>query len=80
MKKQTKNKILIFVLIVILAIILCGVYLIPHKITDTYWNIGEDFSGYKTTPLKDGRIIHFAILSIMQVTNLKIIHLTAKEL
>ena len=68
---KSKYKIKIFIIIYFIALIICLPYLLPHKITDTYWNIGEGIEVYKYTPLKDGRIIHFLILSVMDFLNIK---------
>lgn len=64
--KFKKEKFITFVVILLLALTLCGIFLKFHKITDTYWNIGAGYSGYKLEPLRDGRIINFAFLSIAE--------------
>ncbi len=69
-KNINKKELKLFLIILILASFLCLGFLIPHKITDSYWNIEEGYDAYKITPLKDGRLIHYIILSI--VSNLKI--------
>ena len=68
---ESKEKIKRFLIIYIITIIICLPFLFPHKITDTYWNIGEGIEVYKYTPLKDGRIVHFLILSILDFFNIK---------
>ena len=69
--KETKSKIKTFIVILVITLIFCLPYLIPHKITDSYWNIGLEISEYKYIPLKDGRIIHFLILFILDLLNIK---------
>lgn len=69
--KESKEKIKRFILIYFISLIICLPFLAPHKITDTYWNIGEGIEIYKYTPLKDGRIVHFLILSVMDFFNIK---------
>lgn len=71
MKKETKEKLKIFGVIFLITLVFCLPFLFPHKITDTYWNIGEGISLYKFTPLKDGRIINFLILSALELLNVK---------
>ena len=68
---ESKEKIKRFLIIYIISLIICLPFLFPHKITDTYWNIGEGIEVYKYTPLKDGRIVHFLILSILDFFNIK---------
>ena len=65
LKKIDKKQIKLFLIILALASFLCLGFLIPHKITDSYWNIQDGYDIYKLTPLKDGRIIHYLILSIV---------------
>ena len=69
--KESKEKIKKFIVIYLMTLIICLPFLLPHKITDTYWNIGEGIDLYKYTPLKDGRIIQFLILSVMDFFNIK---------
>lgn len=69
--KETKSKIKTFIVILVITLIFCLPYLIPHKITDSYWNIGLEISEYKYIPLKDGRIINFLILFILDLLNIK---------
>ena len=69
--KETKSKINTFIVILVITLIFCLPYLIPHKITDSYWNIGLEISEYKYIPLKDGRIINFLILFILDLLNIK---------
>lgn len=69
--KESKVKIKKFIVIYLITLIFCFPFLLPHKITDTYWNIGEGIDLYKYTPLKDGRIIQFLILSVMDFFNIK---------
>ena len=69
--KETKSKIKTFIVILVITLIFCLPYLIPHKITDSYWNIGLEISEYKYIPLKDGRIIIFLILFILDLLNIK---------
>lgn len=70
LKKINKKEIKLFLIILISAGILCLGFLIPHKITDSYWNIQDGYDIYKLTPLKDGRIIHYIILSIVSKTGI----------
>ena len=69
--KESKEKIKKFIVIYLITLIICFPFLLPHKITDTYWNIGEGIDLYKYTPIKDGRIIQFLILSVMDFFNIK---------
>ena len=69
--KESRVKIKKFIVIYLMTLIICLPFLAPHKITDTYWNIGEGIEIYKYTPLKDGRIVHFLILSVMDFFNIK---------
>ena len=55
--KNTKEKLKILIVIFIITLVFSMPYLIPHRITDTYWNIEEGIEQYKYAPLKDGRII-----------------------
>ena len=59
MEKETKEKLKIFTVVFFITLIFCLPFLFPHKITDTYWNIGEGISVYKFTPLRDGRMYIF---------------------
>ena len=70
MEKETKEKLKIFTVFFFITLIFCLPFLFPHKITDTYWNIGEGISIYKFTPLRDGRIVHFLILTILDMLNI----------
>lgn len=70
LKKTYKKEIKLFLIILILASFLCLGFLISHKITDSYWNIQDGYDIYKLTPLKDGRIIHYIILSIVSKTGI----------
>ena len=70
MEKETKEKLKIFTVVFFITLIFCLPFLFPHKITDTYWNIGEGISVYKFTPLRDGRIVHFLILTILDMLNI----------
>lgn len=69
--KETKSKIKTFIVILVITLIFCLPYLIPHKITDTYWNIGLGISEYKYIPLKDGRLVNFLILFILEFLNIQ---------
>ena len=68
--KNKKEQILLFFIILSLAIILCGIFLKFHMITDTYWNIGRGYEEYRKTPLKDGRIINYISLSVANSLNI----------
>ena len=69
--KSTKEKLKILILIFIITLVFSMPYLIPHRIKDTYWNIEEGIELYKYTPLKDGRIINFFILSFLEFLGIK---------
>ena len=69
--KSTKEKLKILIVIFIITLVFSMPYLIPHKITDTYWNIEVGIEEYKYTPLKDGRIINFFILSFLEFLGIK---------
>lgn len=69
--EESKEKLKRFIVIYFISLIICLPFLVPHKITDTYWNIGEGIEVYKYTPLKDGRIVHFLILSVLDFLNIK---------
>lgn len=68
-----KEKIKVFLIILLLAVITCIMFLNFHKITDTYWNIEEGYNLYKITPLKDGRIVYFILLNIAECINIPMV-------
>ena len=42
-----KYKIKIYLIILILSLITCGIFLRFHLVSDTYWNMGEGYENYK---------------------------------
>ncbi len=68
--KEQKEKIIVLIIILILAVISCGIFLKFHMITDTYWNIGEGYKDYKMYPLKDGRLVNYISLTIAEIINI----------
>lgn len=69
-KKERKESLVIFVTILIMGLITCGVFLRFHMITDTYWNMDLGYEGYKKYPLQDGRIVNYLVLTIGQALNI----------
>lgn len=69
-KEEQKEKLKIFVIILIMGLVTCGIFLRFHMITDTYWNMDLGYEGYKKYPLQDGRIINYLVLTIGQVLNI----------
>lgn len=65
-----KYKIKIYLIILILSLITCGIFLRFHLVSDTYWNMGEGYENYKYYPLKDGRILNFLMLLIANYINI----------